>query len=261
MRGTGLPRYFLAGALGLGLAAGCSHQRPIAHRDNPPGPAVCSHCGPANQSEMLAAAGPALTAPEAPKPAPKEVPVPAPTIMFSWVQASPIPSVPPPPTVAVGTHLPLPPQEGMAAVRTKPAPGVAKATPAEPVRQASFGQASSKPGLIKLERPSTLPQKSPAAAAPEPASRPRFGHASDYRWVRGQVQDWYHGTSWRVRYLPVDETDDFGGSVTLIGTSRELAGLKDGQFVQVKGAPCHGGRSTIAPGYRIESIQILNAAK
>jgi hypothetical protein len=65
-------------------------------------------------------------------------------------------------------------------------------------------------------------------------AQPFFSHAQDYSWLQGQVEYSHFGNSWRLRYASVDESDSFGGSVTLLDNNL-LQNLKDGQYVRVQG--------------------------
>src|SRR5262249_36117286 len=47
-------------------------------------------------------------------------------------------------------------------------------------------------------------------------AQPFFSHAADYSWLQGQVEYSHFGNSWRLRYASVDESDSYGGSVTLL---------------------------------------------
>jgi hypothetical protein len=84
-------------------------------------------------------------------------------------------------------------------------------------------------------------------------AHPCFAHAEDYQWLRGQVQFSHISKSWRLRYASVDESDKYGGSVTLVGD--QMDSLKDGQYVQIRGKIVEAeGRST-APGYQVDAIE------
>jgi hypothetical protein len=81
-----------------------------------------------------------------------------------------------------------------------------------------------------------------------------FGHAPDYGWLRGEIQQSLRGT--RLRYAPVDEVDPYGGSVTLIADG-QVEGLRDSQCVRVRGQLLNPDRLRPAPGYRVVSVEAV----
>jgi hypothetical protein len=87
---------------------------------------------------------------------------------------------------------------------------------------------------------------------------PCFGHAPDYTWVSGQVEYSRVRKEWRLRYSSVDETDRFGGRLTLI-ENEHLNYLADGQYVRVQG---HLVNPADPPGgaafYRIEAFRLID---
>jgi hypothetical protein len=95
----------------------------------------------------------------------------------------------------------------------------------------------------------TIPSPTFVDAAP---GAPTFGHAPDYAWLRGEVQQSRRGT--RLRYAPVDEVDPYGGSVTLVGNV-QIEGLRDGQFVRVRGQLLHPEAHTAAPAYKVLAVE------
>jgi hypothetical protein len=83
----------------------------------------------------------------------------------------------------------------------------------------------------------------------------RFAHADDYGWLVGEVAYSHAKKSWRLRYASVDETDRYGGSVTLEGTG--LDDLKDGQVVKVEGSVLNPESRDPSPGYRVTTVAPL----
>jgi hypothetical protein len=79
-----------------------------------------------------------------------------------------------------------------------------------------------------------------------------FGHAPDYSWVSGEVQQWRK--DWCLRYAAVDEDDQHGGSVTLVG-EEFLAKLKDGEHYKVQGRLVPAQSKIASPVFHIESLQ------
>jgi hypothetical protein len=111
-----------------------------------------------------------------------------------------------------------------------------------------------------ISGPEALPQAPvekktlPSADAPAPAC---FGHATDYGWLSGQLIYSPFNKTMRLRYASVDQSDIWGGSVTLLGCP-QLEGFKDGQMVRVKGKPSILESATTAPPYQVEAIDLLD---
>lgn len=84
----------------------------------------------------------------------------------------------------------------------------------------------------------------------------RFAHAADYSWMIGNLEYIsYPDNAWRVRYASLDETDPYGGSVTLTETGPMDKYKKDGQIVRIEGEllKTTGRRGNAL--YRVRSIQ------
>jgi hypothetical protein len=64
-------------------------------------------------------------------------------------------------------------------------------------------------------------------------ANPCFGHAPDYTWLSGELQQSRADKDWHLRYATVDEDDPYGGSVILKGAP--LTDHKSGQMVRVTG--------------------------
>jgi hypothetical protein len=114
-------------------------------------------------------------------------------------------------------------------------------------------------------------QEPPAEpVAPETAPRrrsfvdstasPCFNHSEDYHMLAGQLQHSHVSKSWRLRFASVDESDPYGGSVTLPEDDR-LTEQMDGQYVRVHGRFLNVEERGIAPPYQIDSIQPLERGK
>jgi hypothetical protein len=88
----------------------------------------------------------------------------------------------------------------------------------------------------------------------DPTAQPWFGHAEDYSVLTGEVQYSPFEKSWRLRYASLDESDPYGGSVTLIGVTKSDA-LKDGDYVRVQGHLVSTERKESAPPYKVSSVQ------
>jgi hypothetical protein len=63
-------------------------------------------------------------------------------------------------------------------------------------------------------------------------NHPRYGHTPDFSALTGELYRW--GQSWRLRYAPLDEEDQYGGAVLLEGLP-DTSPLREGQHVQVHG--------------------------
>jgi hypothetical protein len=80
----------------------------------------------------------------------------------------------------------------------------------------------------------------------------RYGHAPDYSWVCGEVMHTRKG--WRLRYASLDETDTYGGSVTLADDPR-LADLKEGDIFVLNGHLQDPDSHTSAPVYVVSDVK------
>jgi hypothetical protein len=121
----------------------------------------------------------------------------------------------------------------------------------EPVKESSILQTA-----LDSSKPIIAPEPYPARKAfVDTTALPCFSHAEDYSSLSGQLQHTHKG--WRLRYASVDETDTYGGSVTLRDESR-VAGMNDGDLVRVHGRLFNPDDKGIAPSYEIMSIQAVN---
>jgi hypothetical protein len=130
------------------------------------------------------------------------------------------------PTYAARVYQAAPPKRDALAT-TSPAPQQAVAEQPPPPATV-VPPATNNTALSRGEPPP--PRKSFA----DVTAQPFFSHAADYSWLQGQVEYSHFGNSWRLRYASVDESDSYGGSVTLLDNNL-LQNLKDGQYVRVQG--------------------------
>jgi len=107
-------------------------------------------------------------------------------------------------------------------------------------------EASSAPGMSTMPAP---PDSKPAAMT---------GHAADYSWLYGEVHYDHISRGWRLRYASLDEIDRWGGAVILAAES-SLDKLKEGQIVKVQGRLLEPANSKASPGYRVDSITVIDA--
>lgn len=106
---------------------------------------------------------------------------------------------------------------------------------------------------------------SPSGAAADSATanafsvKARYDRASDYGWLRGQLEYSQIDQRWKLRYIPVyGEMDDYGGSV-LITNVAALSGYERGDFVEIHGqldASSTDDRH-FTPEYEVRQIQHL----
>jgi hypothetical protein len=72
--------------------------------------------------------------------------------------------------------------------------------------------------------------------------------------LTGEVQLWRR--TWRLRYAPADSVDAHGGSVVLAG-GRELAELRDGQRIRVRGMLVPNVDGQTPPVYQVQALEVL----
>lgn len=118
-------------------------------------------------------------------------------------------------------------------------------------------------GALPTPAPTPGEQNTPLpTSAVRPTEDPRYGHAPDYSWVRGQLQLGSGKEScWYIQYDPAGN-DPYGGQLLLIGNMPDI--FKSGDFVQVRGQfdtsvgpaapPCSG------TPYRFTGIELLSGA-
>jgi hypothetical protein len=97
-----------------------------------------------------------------------------------------------------------------------------------------------------------------ARANEKPVSRqnqPYCGHSEDFKTVIGQVQIWRNTV--RLRYASIDQEDQYGGFIVLQG-SAEVAKLREGQLVRVRGVLIPPENRTRAAQYTVQVIEMLD---
>ncbi len=101
----------------------------------------------------------------------------------------------------------------------------------------------------------------PVEIGPDVKSRSdMYGHAEDYSWLKGRLQKVHvPGVEWKIRYSPIDEVDQFGGSMVLAPDIR-MEDFKNLELVYIKGRQLSGRPSLYVTGplYRVESIHRLD---
>ncbi len=105
------------------------------------------------------------------------------------------------------------------------------------------------------------PFQQPAQPKPEPEPKevpvPSQAHAKNYGWLIGELQRVHApGHQWKLRYAPLDEHDEWGGSVVLAPDAR-LDQCKNGDQVYVEGEIITIRPSLYLSGplYRIRAIR------
>lgn len=112
---------------------------------------------------------------------------------------------------------------------------------------------------VPIDTPVTIQQMSAFVPTQPPAPL----HASDFSWVQGELQ-YVHvrGGIWIIRYLPLHETDQNGGSIVL-ATDGRLEHFHEGDIVRVSGEIVRGRSESSLGGplYRIRSITLVQQVK
>lgn len=101
--------------------------------------------------------------------------------------------------------------------------------------------------LVKLETPPAVNARTPTI----------YGHADDYSWLKGQLQKVHvPGVEWKIRYSPVDQSDQWGGSMVLAPDIR-LEDFADQDAVYISGEQLEERPSLYVTGplYRIREIR------
>jgi hypothetical protein len=97
---------------------------------------------------------------------------------------------------------------------------------------------------------------------PEPVSIPEYGYGQNHRWLLGHLQRVHVPKhEWKLRYAPLDEHDEWGGSVILAPDAR-LDEFQDGDAVYVEGEILNERPSLYLAGplYRARIIRHSNEA-
>ncbi|MEE2705591.1 MAG: hypothetical protein VX988_00970 [Planctomycetota bacterium] len=88
----------------------------------------------------------------------------------------------------------------------------------------------------------------------------RYGHASDYTWLKGRLEYIASQRQWKLRYISLNqETDTFGGSVILSDLT-ELENYRTGDFVLVRGrlADIPSDSRTVSPVFSVTRLNRQN---
>jgi hypothetical protein len=133
-------------------------------------------------------------------------------------------------------------------------------TPVAPevARSLQAAEAARSAALPASNSPASFPRGEPAPGRKsyvDLSAAPCFAHAPDYNWIIGQVEYSSVAKEWRLRYASVDETDRYGGRVSLI-ENYHAGLLREGMYVQVRGHLVNPDNNSNRPTfYRIESYR------
>jgi hypothetical protein len=113
------------------------------------------------------------------------------------------------------------------------------------------------PAVVPVSLVASRPE-APRATLVDSDGSKAHGHAPDYTWLVGELQFSYVRKAWRLRYMPVDEDDRYGGSVTFIDTGAlPMANYQSGQIIRVEGRLRDPEAREPSPAYLVKSIQVL----
>lgn len=109
------------------------------------------------------------------------------------------------------------------------------------------------------------PAVSQVSVAPKPLSaleqaiQKGYGQGENHEWLVGRLQRVHvPGSEWKLRYLPITQVDDYGGSV-IMSLDARVDEFKDGDLVYVEGEII-ANRPTLylnGPLYRISAIRAV----
>jgi hypothetical protein len=109
--------------------------------------------------------------------------------------------------------------------------------------------------------PAVFPRAQPATARKsyvDLSASPCFAHAPDYSWIIGKVEYSTIAKEWRIRYAGVEETERYGGRLSLI-ENHQVGLLRDGLHVQVRGYIVNRDNAGNGPTfYRVEWFRIVD---
>jgi hypothetical protein len=78
--------------------------------------------------------------------------------------------------------------------------------------------------------------------------------APDYSWLMGELRYVHVRRAWCLRYGDADESDRYGGSVTLVGLP-DMNSFRSGQLVRAEGELLDPDSREPSPAYRVHSLQ------
>lgn len=99
--------------------------------------------------------------------------------------------------------------------------------------------------------------ETPKAPAKPAVGCDRFSHPLDFAWVVGQLQYSHASKQWRIRYLPCETDDEFGGILTITGAELLVDQFVDGAAVRLQGQLVDPDVHKAAPEYFTWGITVL----
>jgi hypothetical protein len=249
--------------LGISLVAGCSHSRDL---QNPPVVSTSTERAPVVVAGPRVQSSPCTACQEAPPtpayPAYTQQPATWTTSeLVALARARPVDPASPRVIASSDDAAPARPMTAIQQVSasepaTEAPPQVSAPTPRAAVVQSAVVQApeiriDDKPSKPRGEDPPKRRSYTDITAAA------CFGHAADYSWLGGQLEQTRLGKGWRLRFASVDEDEPHGGTVSLTGDI-DLPSLKDGDFIRVRGYLVDPNDRGRAPIYHVESYEPVN---
>lgn len=114
-------------------------------------------------------------------------------------------------------------------------PGKASFEGPPPQEMSSTIQSAPTQGEPSYRTPQSYQTKRRLDQVPDPSGDQTYGHANDYTWLIGRLQRISTPTEqWKIRYAPLDEEDQWGGSMVLAPDAR-LGSYTDGDIVYLEG--------------------------
>lgn len=108
--------------------------------------------------------------------------------------------------------------------------------------------------------PNRAVARSPRSAITDrPRSVAAMDHAPDYSWIQGRLEySALSGGVWKVRYAPISDDDEHGGSVILESTP-DTSSFQAGDTVYVEGriTPSEQRRALHNPLFQVHRIRIV----
>ena len=118
----------------------------------------------------------------------------------------------------------------------------------------------------QVPQPKMIPVVEAPKAVPEPVYQPSgslgdYGHDKEYKWLIGRLQRVHvRGGEWKIRYAPLDQIDQWGGSMVLAPDIR-LEEFSEGDLIHVEGEILVERPSLYIAGplYRIHTVRPVNS--
>jgi hypothetical protein len=85
----------------------------------------------------------------------------------------------------------------------------------------------------------------------------QYGHSPVFAWVVGRLEYLHAEKQWRVRFVPYDVDDSYGGVLTLQGVDHMSDQLKSGATVRIDGQLVDPDTQKSSPEYQVYEIKTL----